>query len=307
MKEIYNEYNGLLEHDISIVSSQITEDNWLSHFSSVLNLIRDYIETDVVQKRFINIVFDNGVDVDLSIPDYIINLILWRPVIFIDKIRPTHVVFERAITRKIIKEYIDEFIIEPLRGNVTNIRINNIIDDTLKSFKFIDEFSFYLCNTINLEDDIELMRNIKEVDDIFHASLAHLPLNEVNKEGMRLTNRLIHHITDTDHCMKYYFMSKEGIKPKQFKEYAVNIGPKPDGRGNIFPAIIDSSFINGGLQSVQDMFIENSAGRIAQILSKNNVGNFKWRHFHKFFLSLLSNFSCFTFILFDHFFSSIFS
>ena len=267
------DYNRLLDNNIIIKSSQITKENWLSHFTSILNFVRDYIETDYVQDRFLKVIFEDGTDVELSVVDYIINIIMWKPIVHIGKIQPKHLLFDYAITRKSIKDYIDRFIIEKQRGKVTNIEINNLIDDTLKSFKFIDEFSFYLCNTINLEDDIKLMRDNKEVYDIFNASLAHLPINEVNKEATKLTNKLIKYIINSDHSMKYYFISNEGINRKQYKEYAVNIGPKPDGKGNIFPAIIDNSFINGGLKSIESIFIENSAGRVAQILSKNNVGD----------------------------------
>lgn len=52
-----------------------------------------------------------------------------------------------------------------------------------------------------------------------------------------------------------------------------NIGTKPNGRGGVYPTIINSSFLTGGLTNPRDMVIESSIGRQAQILSKNNVGS----------------------------------
>ena len=55
-------------------------------------------------------------------------------------------------------------------------------------------------------------------------------------------------------------------------EVSVNIGTKPNGQGGVFPHGIQGSFINGGLKNVEEIIVESSIGRIAQILQKQNVG-----------------------------------
>ena len=58
---------------------------------------------------------------------------------------------------------------------------------------------------------------------------------------------LVNLIKNSDnHCLSDFFRSGEGINLKQFKEVAVSIGTKPDGNGQVYPSIIDSSFIMGG-------------------------------------------------------------
>ena len=47
------------------------------HFFNLINILRDGIETDFVQKMMINITFEDGVNLNLSIFDTVINLMFW--------------------------------------------------------------------------------------------------------------------------------------------------------------------------------------------------------------------------------------
>lgn len=244
-----------------------------SHIQSILNIFRDGIETDIVQRVIITVDFGTE-SIKLSLMDYLINLIMWRAIVSVgESIQPCHIFFEKHITRKSIKRYIDKFIIIPNRKQVSNIVLNNIINDTLSTFKFISEFACYISNTINLEDDILLMSKDPRAWDMYHTSLEGVSLDDIKKIGSDRSNTLIDLIKESDyHCLSDFFKAGEGINPKQFKEYAINIGTKPDGNGQIYPIVIDSSFIMGGLKDIPSIFVEDSAGRTAQILSKHNVG-----------------------------------
>ena len=79
-------------------------------------------------------------------------------------------------------------------------------------------------------------------------------------------------IVGYDHCLKYAFGAQEGINIRQYKENNINIGTKPDGQGSIYHDIINSSYINGGLNNLVAQYIDNGASRVAQIISKKNVG-----------------------------------
>ena len=72
--------------------------------------------------------------------------------------------------------------------------------------------------------------------------------------------------------MKDSFIAREGVNKKQYKEVASSIGTKPDGRGSVYPHVIQNSFMNGGVNDPESLFIDSSVGRIAQILQKMNVG-----------------------------------
>lgn len=245
-----------------------------SHIQSILNIFRDGIETQELQGVFITVNFGSE-QVELSIMDYFINLIMWRSIVNVgESIKPHHIFFEENLTRKSIKKYIDTFVILPNRKIISNMVLNNIINDTLSTFKFVSEFAPYICNTINLEDDIQLMLENPQAWDIYHTSLEGVQLDDTKRVGTERTNTLVNLIKNSDnHCLSDFFRSGEGINLKQFKEVAVSIGTKPDGNGQVYPSIIDSSFIMGGLKDIPAIFVESSAGRTAQILSKQNVGD----------------------------------
>ena len=258
----------------------ITLMNWDNHFNGILNILRDGIETDFVHKAFITIDFGENKVIELSITDYFFNIIMWYLIIRTgEQIQPKHLFFNKSITRGTIKKYIDDFFIDVNRKSFTNIELNNIIDDTLMRFAYINEFAFYLANTINLEDDITLMNACPEYNAIIHADLSNIPIEDVKSIGMDLTNKAINYMKNSkqyigyDHCLADSWRANEGINAKQYKEFAINIGSKPNGQGGVYPAIINKSFLSGGVDDFMAYFIESSTGRTAQIMSKTNVGD----------------------------------
>lgn len=259
---------------IRIDTSTITEGNLDLHFNAVMNIMRDGIETPEVQSMKINVVFTDGISLNLTIFDYWFNLIFWTiPVETHNPIDSRYLFFwENGITKKAIKEYIDNMFVRVFRTKIPFRRLNNIIDDTLYKMKYINEFAMYLANTINFEDTLELMRQYPEFNQAIHADLTGVPLEDVKNVGMEYANTLIRYIKNSNHCLRDSFIAQEAINPKQFKEVFANIGSKPNGQGGIFPWIINSSFINGGVSDPKSYLIESSVGRTAQILQKMNVG-----------------------------------
>ena len=121
--------------------------------------------------------------------DYFINLIMWRSIVNVgESIKPHHIFFEENLTRKSIKKYIDTFVILPNRKIISNMVLNNIINDTLSTFKFVSEFAPYICNIINLEDDIQLMLENPQAWDIYHTSLEGVQLDDTKRVGTERTN-----------------------------------------------------------------------------------------------------------------------
>lgn len=259
--------------------TDITKENWLDHYNSILNLLRDGIETSEVQDSFIKVLFADSVSLDLSVPDYLINLIMWNMLVRTNiPIESKHVFFDTEIKRDSIKRYIDTFLIDTCRKRFTNKELNNIIDDTLHRFHDIDEFALFLANTVNLEDNVFLMNTNPEFYECMHADLSNVPLEDVKAVGMQYANKAIDIMKNAkqflgyDHCLADACRASEGINPKQFKEFTINIGTKPDGHGGVFEKAIPTSFINGGVATPIDYFIESSTGRTAQIIKFNNVG-----------------------------------
>lgn len=279
--ENYGVYKNIAKgKNVKINTQDINKDNWLSHYTSVLNLLRDGIETEEIQFLFIKVTFADNVTIDLTVPDYLINLMMWNMLLCTGTfIESKHIFFDNEITTHSIKDYIDKNLIDVFRKKFTNKELNNIIDDTLYHFHDIDEFAMYLSNTVNLEDNVFLMNECPEFNQCMHADLSNVPLEDVKSEGMKYANKAIEIMKNAkqylgyDHCLADACRASEGINPKQFKEFTINIGTKPDGHGGVFERTIPTSFINGGVTSPIDYFIESSTGRTAQIIKYNNVGS----------------------------------
>lgn len=280
-RDAYGPYVAISDgHDVKISVQDITSSSWRLHYESILNLLRDGIETVEVQESFIKILFSDGVSLDLSVPDYLINLMMWNLLIMTNTpIESKHVFFDSELKKDTIKNYIDKFLIDRCRKQFSNKELNNIIDDTLCHFHDIDEFSMYLANTVNLEDNIFLMNKCPEFYECMHADLSDVPLEDIKSVGMQYANRAIDIMKNAkqylgyDHCLADACRASEGINPKQFKEFTINIGTKPDGRGGVFEKPIPTSFINGGVARPIDYFIESSTGRTAQLIKYKNVGS----------------------------------
>ena len=279
--ENYGLYKAIASGDtVHINTNMITKETWQSHYDSVLNIFKDGIETETVHNAFISITFADGEVVELAIVDYMLNLIVWYMLIKTNvPIESKHIFFADEIKKDTIKDYIDTFLIDVSRKNFSNKELNNIIDDTLCRLHDIDEFAMYFANTVNLEDNVFLMQKCPEFYECLHPNMSGVPIEDIKSEGMRHANRSLDIIKNAkqylgyDHCLADATRASEGINPKQYKEFSINIGTKPDGQGGIFPIGIDNSFINGGVINPIDYFIESSTGRTAQIIKYNNVGS----------------------------------
>ena len=269
----------VLNKSMTIHTKDITIYNWLDYYEGLINILKDGIELEEVHRYKITVDFGNGDIVNLSIFDLYFNIMLWFIVIRSGlELNGMALFFPKSITQKAIKEYLDKYIVLN-RKRFSPIEINNIIDDTLFRFSDIDNFSFYLSGTINLKDNIELMNKIPEFNDLLHISLENSRIEDVKDDGMKYTNRVIDIITNEseqvlgyEHCLKYAFDANEGINKRQYKEFALHIGSKPDGSGGVHPHIIDTSYINAGLRHVADQFVDSASSRVAQIQTKKNVG-----------------------------------
>lgn len=266
-KDIVN--GGKLEVTTSYLNNM---NNLHDATSSVINILLDGIEHEEVQNYKIKIKFENNFDCELSMVDAFFNFILWGGIVRCGgTIEPYHIFFEKDISPGTLKDYVDNYIILPYKQNIPNIVMNNIIADTLDVFKVIDHFSAFLCNTINLEDDLVLLLNNPELRKYYNRDLSNCDIEEVVNEGAKYVGLIAEKLMESEHGLKDMIRAKQGANLKQYQEYAVNIGTKPDGRGSIYPYIVNTSFLEG-IHDVESAFTEATSSRIAQILSKNNVG-----------------------------------
>ena len=270
----YYPYQELCETGRQLVfTKDLNQSNIDLHFNAIINILKDGIEQQSVQQMMLHIIFEDRIDIDLSIFDYVINLMMWQLRTGINEpIHSVHLVFFEDITKRNIKEYIDNSFVDKYRKKIPFIQMNQSIDNVIGKFRELRPFQMYLANTLNLEDTIELMKKYPEFNETVHFDVTGIPLEDVKDAGMEATYKQIKYIKNSDHCLRDSFRTGEAISPKQYKEVAVNIGSKPDGQGSVFPHPIPHSFMNGALQSPEEIYIESSVGRVAQILQKTNVG-----------------------------------
>ena len=278
----YNMFAELVQTGkMTINTADITMYNWDSYYNGILSVMRDGIETEFVQSVKVDIVFGaTGEHCRLALVDLYFNLIMWYMILRAGMpVTPEHLIFEKTVTKKTIKNFIDDKYIAPNLKRINLKEINNTIDEALHNMMDIDIFSMYLANTINLEDFISLMRANPRFKDLMHADLSGVPIEDVKDYGMELANESIDIILDSkkymgfEHCLADSFRAMEGINPKQYKEFAINVGSKPDGQGGVHPAIVNASYLNGGLSNLLYQFIDSGSSRFAQIITKNKVGD----------------------------------
>ena len=257
----------------TIFTKDLDQSNIDLHFQSIINILRDGIETSEVQSMMVHVVFEDNIEIDLSIFDYVINLMMWQLRTGIhEPIYSVHLAFFEDITKREIKNYIDNSFVDKYRKKIPFIQMNQMIDNVIGKFRDLRAFQMYLANTLNLEDTIDLMKKYPEFNETVHFDVSGIPLEDVKDAGMEATYKQIKYIKNSDHCLRDSFRTGEAISPKQYKEVAVNIGTKPDGQGSVFPHPIPHSFMNGGLKTPEELCVESSGGRVAQILQKTNVG-----------------------------------
>ena len=270
---------------MNILTSDICRDNFIQYFEGIMNIFRDGIETEEVQNMFLTLIFDDKQKLEINIIDFFFNLTMWRQIIDIGQsIEPCMLFFPENFTQNDLKKYIDNVFLLKYRDErnileennydpeTANIILNRSIDNSMYGLSYIDEFSFYLMNTVNLKDDIELWKQNPRFKELLHSDFSNIPIEQVKDAGMELAYEAIDIIKNSNHCLSDSFKAKQGINIKQYKEFEINEGTKPDGQGSVFPIIINHSFVNGGVSDLNSFFVESASGRLAQIIAKCNVG-----------------------------------
>lgn len=272
----YSQYAELITNGSQKINTSIftTIEILDNHFYQILNIFKDGIETKQIQDSFIIVEFVDKETVKLSIFDYWFNLLFWGlPVSTGEPITSRYLWFHDDITQGAISDYINTKFLKDNRKKYTNIQINNMIDNIMYKFQFIDRFSLYLYNTANNEDTIELMKKDKTLWDCIHCDLSNVPMEDVKDIGQKYTNEGIKRIIASGtHWAAPYFRAKQGLNVKQVREFMFNIGTVPDGNGGVYPYIINGSYCNRGITEIKDYEIDGDKARLAQVLSHGNVG-----------------------------------
>lgn len=287
--EIYNSVeftNFLVGKPTTIYTKNINSVTWADYYKELLNVFIDYIERPELQNSFIKFIFETGDEIELTSAHSLINICMWGFVVNTNqKIEPKHIFFEKdGITASHIKKYIDMYCIIPSRDSENDdkldmFKLNDTIYKSLRSLRFVDQFSLFFNNTVNIEDFIDMDRYCPEFHKILEKDYSVLSADKMNIEALEDTRKLVELMKNAeqyigrDHCLADAFRAKVGVKEKQLREFLTNIGVKPNGKGGVFPYPVNTSYIKGGATNLYWYLSEAIIGRQAKILEKKNTAD----------------------------------
>lgn len=280
-KNYYVFANNVREREnFSVYVPSLSVENIDDYINAITAILKDGIETDYVHNLLVNVSWPGGIECDLFIIDFWFSLFMWKMILNDgDKIQPRHIFFNEELKKKDIENFVNKFVLtKKNKINLGNEFLNNNLCDSLWCFSYTEALAYYLANTINNEDNIDMMNACPEFYNLLHCSMQGVPIDQVKDVGLEKAKRVAELIKDSEkyigypHGLKASFEANEAINIRQYKEAMLNLGTKPNGTGGIYPYIIDKSFVNGGVNDPVSFLIEANSARTAQVLSKTNVG-----------------------------------
>ena len=267
--------------NFSIYVPDITIENINEHIDAIYAILKDGIETEYVHNLLVNVSWGGDLNCDLFIIDYWFNLFMRKMILNDGEIvRPKHIFWTPDLRRKNISNFINKYVLtRENKIRLGNAYLNNNIYDATWLFSYTETFAYYLANTINNEDFIDMMNNSQEFYDYTHFDFSKYSISDAKAIGVKLTDRIIELIKNSkdiigyNHGLEASFRANEAISDRQFQEVLIGLITKPTIDGNIFPYIIGKSFINGGVNDLVSYYIESTGARKAQDLSKNSMGD----------------------------------
>ena len=214
------------------------------------------------------------IDLMMSLNSLIVHMIFWKPfIVFPDAEFTTDFFVDTShINSDIIANYLD-LVIEHFITDTNQEQLNEVISEIRDELSWISlDFNPTIGNTINLHDKISLSKRNERYNDLIHTKLdENMTMEEIEHEIDERTNELVSILKTEDNCFRDYLGSGEGINKGQLSQFEVSIGAKPDPKGRVFPKIVNTNFITGGLQTPSDYFIDASGGRKASIINFSQV------------------------------------
>lgn len=243
------------------------------YYKPLINMMLDHIEDRNIMTKKYKILFTDNEEVVLNVVDLFINLTLWHlPIISELPLTSEYFIFTEVINNNIIASFMDN-IIQKLLDKKDRKFINNIIADTIIKFNIINEFSFFIANTISVFDIVDLTKRSPNITNILNTDLYSSDFVNIKEDSDKLAKEFFNEVSKDKKSVLYdYIKSGEGFSRKQFKECLTAIGVKPDGFGGIFKTPIYNSFLNGGCNNPLYYRIDAATARISQIIIESNVG-----------------------------------
>lgn len=209
----------------------------------------------------------------VKVSQLLVNLVLWKPFIYFSKPLTKEFIFDTStVNANTISVYLDNIIDKFLNEN-NHIELNECLSDIIDELGWFSlDFNPIIGNTVNLKDKIDLAKRNPKYKELIHRKFnSKMTTDEIEKQMAADTQELLGILGSEDNHFKDFVNSKEGLNKDQLTQFEINIGPKPDLKGNVFPKIINTNFLVDGLTSASDYFIDASGGRKAAIINFGQV------------------------------------
>ena len=280
--ENYGPFNAILTNGtMTLYTNDINRVTYVYYLDCIMNFMVDGVEDSIWHGAGkVRVIFSDKEECILTLNDLLFNMILWYVAIKVDEpISSRFLFYDENITQKSITTYINNNFLNKNRKTYTNRFLNNVIADCTATLERIDMVAKYLADTVNLYDDVALMAACPDYWQALHTDLSGQALDKVRLTIDKSAETAINIIKDSKkylgykHSLASNFISGEGLNKKQFGEVYIGIGTKPDANGDVIHHIINSSFLNGGVEDDRARYIESYAGKKATIMSHINVSD----------------------------------
>lgn len=268
-------------------------DKYYNDLYFFLYSIKDDITNEEYRENYISFVLPDDKNKEIckmSTIHFVYNMIMWLPFFVLDiKITKNEIFIPEHFTNSAYVNYINEKIIEPYKHLTTHNEMSKILAKMYDLFqRMSDLYALNLGITFSMYDIINKWDN-PEIYEITHTEIpSNYQISEMEDFLTAQTKRFIEIYSnldddDPDDSLKAIFRAGQA-NIKQVREFAVNIGTKPDINGDTYLYIPSpgSNLVVKGIKEPVDFFVDSAGGRKANVLSLNiDDGGYLARTFGK--------------------------
>ena len=260
---------------VDIVEILSTKKNWEKEFDTYY----DHIKATIGTKECFNIVVDVKLQdktVRLNVVEYVVNLIMWRPMVKFKMLPTVRTVMDcSCVTQQTISNFINNIYVRPLRAKVNINKLNLQLAKIIENLKlFVEDFGIIMGITYNNYQLIQLMKEQPIVRDLFYTKIPDgLQPKEIEVFAKERLEMLIGILKKSDTGFAPLLNSGVGVNPAQLQELLVVIANKPDLFGNTYPVPINTNIMIGGLDKPSHYTLDACAGHKALIMNKKYTGS----------------------------------
>ena len=243
-----------------------------------IEFFRQGFEVDRLRNMELKYKFNtNGEIYKMQVRHFYYNLCLWSPFIYLgigDKLDPSYVCDAKNCTAKNRSEFINNFIIEPFKYEVSNRRLNALIAEIISRLSQISrEFNPIIGLSINTESFIDLYQRNNEFANLVETELdpSKQPI-EWQYELEEKTDRLEQIMRTEENVLKPILLSSSAIKSKQMTECFVSVGSKPDVDGAVMPIPINTNLLKG-FKNITNFYLESNSSRKSLLANAFEMGS----------------------------------